>query len=165
MRPRTPTLRTSRRSSDLTVDARTAWERLVDAGPGAHWWRDAPPLVFRAGLDRLVGGDGAPHRPAGAALETGDLAGFWRVERAQPPGSPTPDAPGVLHLVARVRAPGRVDLISTVSPAATGGCRLAQEVRFTPAGPAGTAYLLADLPAREVVCHWVHRRTRHELRA
>ncbi|WP_158604506.1 DUF2867 domain-containing protein [Nocardioides mangrovicus] len=44
------------------------------------------------------------------------------------------------------------------------GTTLVQTVSFRPRGLLGTAYLLADLPAREVVIELVHRRTLRELR-
>ena len=45
------------------------------------------------------------------------------------------------------------------------GARLTQRVAFRPGGLLGTAYLLADLPAREVLLALVHQRTVREVGA
>jgi hypothetical protein len=111
--------------------------------------------VVRGALDRLLGGAGrrwpAPGRDL---LVTGDTVGFWRVVRADD---------GVLDLEAVVRAPGRVTLRTEVSPYGA-GARVSQAVTFAPHGVLGSAYLLADLPAREAVIALTHRRLLHDLR-
>lgn len=142
----------SARTSSLAVTPDVAWERLVAGGPGPHWYVDAAPFTFRAALDRLVGG-GPLVRPPDGGLAAGDRAGFWTVEHA---------ADGLLLLLARVRAPGRIRMSCEVS-AEGDGTRLRQEVTFHPHGPLGVAYLLSDLPARETLISLVHSRTRREL--
>lgn len=142
----------SARTSSLSVTPDVAWERLVAGGPGPHWYVDALPFTFRAALDRLVGGEPLA-RPPDDDLAEGDRAGFWTVEHA---------GEGLLLLIARVRAPGRVRLRCEVS-AEGNGTRLRQVVAFHPRGPFGAAYLLGDLPAREALISLVHSRTRAEL--
>ncbi|GGF44573.1 hypothetical protein GCM10011519_18070 [Marmoricola endophyticus] len=143
---------TSARASSLDVSPDLAWGRLVAGGPGAHWYLDALPLMFRATLDRLLGGEPLV-RPPDGVLTTGDRAGFWTVEHAED---------GCLLMVARVKAPGSVRIGCELTPE-KGGTRFRQEVSFHPGGPLGVGYLLADLPAREVLIQLLHSRTRREL--
>ena len=146
------TLRTTSRSSELPTAARDAWRVVASGSTGEQWYVDAAPLVFRGGVDRLLGGEGRRWPPPGTPiLTTGDTAGFWRV---------TESDPGQRRLVleADVRAPGRVDLTTTVTPAGRGRCQVSQTISFEPSGWLGSAYLIADLPAREVVAELVHRR-------
>lgn len=142
----------SARASSLAVTPDVAWQRLVAGGPGPHWYVDALPFTFRATLDRLIGGEPLS-RPPDDDLAEGDRAGFWTVEHAEE---------GLLLLVARVRAPGRVRMRCEVS-AEGDGTRLRQVVAFHPRGPLGAAYLLADVPAREALITLVHSRTRRDL--
>jgi len=141
-------LHTSTRSSELPVTPAAAWAVLACGRPGRRWYVDAAPLVFRGLLDRLVGGHTPAAPPGRDLLRAGDRAGFWRVTRA---------AALLLELEAQVRSPGTITLRSTVSET-TGGCLLVQSVTFRPHGILGSAYLLADLPAREALISLVHRR-------
>jgi len=146
-------LHASGRASDLSGPADEIWSRLAAAGPGSRWYVDAPPFVVRGALDRAVGGGGrrwpVPDRDV---LETGDRAGFWEVRLADPERRR-------LVLEAVVRAPGTVRLTSTVLPRTPAGSVLRQTVSFEPGGLLGTAYLLVDLPARELVAELAHRHT------
>src|SRR3954471_14145119 len=149
---RSTTLHSSRRGTDLDVDAATAWRVVASGRAGSQWYVDAAPLVFRGAVDRVLGGAGRRWPPPGRELlETGDTAGFWRVREADHDGRR-------LALVAAVRAPGTVVLRSSVTPLSGGGSRLDLDVSFRPDGLLGRAYLLADLPAREAVAELVHRR-------
>ncbi|MFC4784436.1 DUF2867 domain-containing protein [Nocardioides sp. MAHUQ-72] len=149
-----PTLRTSRRSSELDLPADAAWAVVASGRAGRQWYVDAAPFVLRGGLDRLVGGRGRPWDPPGTPLlAAGDTAGFWRVLAAGHDGDRRR-----LVLEAAVRAPGRVVLTTEVEPADEARSRLHQEVAFEPHGVLGRAYLLVDLPAREAVAELVHRR-------
>jgi len=149
-----PTPRTSHRTTRARPTPDQAWAVLASGGPGEHWYADAAPLRFRAALDRLVGGLGAPWPPPDGALTAGDRAGFWQVVAAVPP---TGTGRGRLVLEARVRAPGRVTLTVDVVPAGT-GTDVTTTVRLDPRGVLGAAYLVVDLPAREVLTDLVHRR-------
>ena len=92
-----------------------------------------------------LGGEGRRWRPPGTpVLTTGDTVGFWRVLEADH------DARRLV-LEADVRAPGRVVLTTAVEPLGETRCRLTQRTEFTPSGLLGRGYLVADLPAREVV--------------
>ncbi len=148
-------LLTSSRASTVDHDPDQVWAVVACGRPGPRWYADAAPFVVRGALDRLVGGAGrrwpAPDRDL---LTAGDTVGFWRVVRA---------TDGVLDLEAVVRAPGRVTLRTEVTPDGT-GARVAQAVTFEPHGVLGTAYLLADLPAREAVITLAHRRLLGDLR-
>jgi hypothetical protein len=144
-------LTTSTRSSDLTVPPDVAWSVLTSGGSGPHWYAGGP-FTVRAVIDGAVGGE-RPVAPPDRALRTGDRAYFWEVTRAEP---------YVLDLVARVRAPGQVSFRSRLV-ASGSGTRLTQSVRFRPDGVLGATYLLADLPAREVLLRAAHRRACAEL--
>jgi len=145
-------LRTTSRSSGLTAPARDVWRVVASGGTGPQWYVDAAPLVFRGGVDRVLGGEGRRWPPPGTpVLAAGDTAGFWRVTEADP-------AQGRLVLEADVRAPGRVVLDTSVTPTGAATCRLSQTISFEPSGLLGAAYLLVDLPAREAVLELVHRR-------
>lgn len=157
-----PTLHASRRHTDLAVGAAQAWSVVASGSQGRHWYVDAAPLVFRGRLDRLLGGAGADRLPPGRALlRAGDRVGFWEVREAG--AGPDGTAGHRLVLRARVRAPGEVLLTTEVTPLPA-GCRVGQAVSFAPEGLAGRAYLLADLPAREVLLELVHRRLLAEVR-
>ncbi len=146
------TLRTTSRTSELPIAARDVWREVASGRIGEQWYVDAAPLVFRGGVDRLLGGEGRRWPPPGTPiLATGDTAGFWRVTEADPELRR-------LVLEADVRAPGRVVLTSSVTPSGRQRCEVSQTITFEPTGWLGTAYLLADLPAREVVLELVHRR-------
>jgi hypothetical protein len=145
-------LTTSSRSSLVGRTPDQVWAVLAAAGTGRHWYVDAAPFLFRGALDRLVGGRPGAVPPARELLEVGDRAGFWRVLRADQ---------GVLELEAEVRAPGTVLLRTAVASDERGydlSTRITQEVSFHPDGLLGRAYLIADLPAREVLVDLVHRR-------
>lgn len=147
----TPT--TSARSTGLDVDPDAAWATVADGRPGPRWYLDALPFRFRDALDRIAGGTDRGHpAPGRPELRTGDRAGFWLVRDADRPRRR-------LVMEATVRAPGRVVFTTEVTPVVTGGCELTQSVRFAPAGLLGVTYLVVDLPAREVLMEWVHRRT------
>lgn len=151
MRRRT-SLRTSTRMTHLDLPADDVWAGVTAAGGRGRWYTEAAPFVVRGGVDRLLGGDGrAWPVPLHDRLATGDRAGFWQVREAD-------DEARVLELVAAVRAPGSVVLTTTVLPAVR-GCSLRQTVRFDPSGVVGAAYLLVDLPARELVVELAHRAT------
>lgn len=153
-----PTLTTSSRATTLAVEPGAAWEVVVANGPSA-WHVDAPPLVFRGALDRLVGGEGRRRPTADAGpLRVGDRPGLWVVETVES----TPEH-GVLLLRAAVRAPGAVTLRVLLVPHGD-GARLTTSVRLVPRGPLGWMYLGADLPAREAVVSWVHRRLVDDVR-
>ncbi|GAA4124102.1 hypothetical protein GCM10022215_31490 [Nocardioides fonticola] len=147
-----PTLTTSSRATTLAVEPGAAWEAVVANGPHA-WHVDAPPLVFRGALDRLVGGEGRRRPdPDSGPLRVGDRPGLWVVEEVGVAGDR-----GHLLLRATVRAPGVVTLRVVVEPRGA-GTTLTTSVRLVPRGGFGWAYLSADLPARETVVTWVHRR-------
>jgi Protein of unknown function (DUF2867) len=151
MRRRT-TLKASSRSSELSVRAADAWAALASGRRGERWYVVAAPFVVRGAIDRVLGGAGRRwHPPGRPLLVTGDTAGFWRVVDAD-------DDLRRLVLRAEVRAPGRVLLTSCVTPSGRSSCVLRQTVSFEPAGLLGAAYLMADLPAREVVMELAHRR-------
>lgn len=142
-------LHRSTRVSTVARDADEVWSVVVGAEPGEHWYVDALPFVVRGALDRALGGAGRRWPlPESGRLDVGDTAGFWRVLRS---GRRT------LELEADVRAPGRVLLETRVEPAGPDRCRVHQTVTFEPDGLAGQLYMLADLPAREVVVELTHR--------
>lgn len=154
-----PTLRTSRRTSDLSLSTDRAWALVASGRRAPQWYADAAPFVVRGAVDRLLGGGGRAWEPPGTPLlATGDTAGFWRVREAGRTG-------GRFRLVleAAVRAPGRVLLHTDVEPLTGSGSRLHQAVSFEPNGLLGRAYLLADLPAREAVLEPSHRRLLSDL--
>jgi hypothetical protein len=146
--------RSTRRSAvDRGADA--AWAVVARAGLGPHWYVDAAPFVVRGALDRALGGAGRRWPvPEAAVLDAGDTAGFWRVTRAHG---------RTLELVADVRAPGRVTLETSVEPDGPARCRVRQTLTFEPDGLAGQLYMLADLPARELVAELAHRRLLAEI--
>jgi len=139
----------STRTSRLERDPDSVWSVVAGAGAGSHWYVDAAPFVVRGALDRALGGAGRRWPvPDGALLDTGDTAGFWRVGRARG---------RTLELVADVRAPGQVTLETSVAPDGPGRCTVRQTVTFEPDGLVGQLYMLADLPARELVAELAHR--------
>lgn len=147
----------SSRTSTIERDADAVWSVVVRAGRGPHWYVDALPFVFRGAVDRAVGGEGRRWPvPAAEVLAAGDTAGFWRVLRADR---------RVLELEAAVRGPGRVVLETTVDPDGPDRCRVRQQVTFEPDGLVGQLFMLADLPAREVVIELTHRRLLTEIAA
>lgn len=149
-------LTSSERTGHVGLDPDAAWSVVACGESGPRWYTDALPLRFRAALDRLAGGRGADRpAPGRPLLEAGDTVGFWEVRRADG---------RVLDLRAVVRAPGTVRLRTTLA-ADGAGTRVTQRVSFAPSGLLGTAYLLADLPAREAVVELVHRRLLADLRA
>lgn len=147
------TLHASRRTCVVPRTPQQAWEVLAGAGPGPHWYVDAPPFVLRGALDRVALGGGrrwpVPDRDV---LVAGDRAGFWEVREAGPLAQGHR-----LVLEAAVRAPGTVTLALDVVPAG-GDAEVRLEIRFAPRGVLGAAYLLVDLPARETLTELVHRR-------
>src|SRR4051794_696713 len=105
MRRRT-SLTTSSRSSTLPVPAAAAWRGIASGEHGPRWYHAAPPFVLRGAIDRAVGGAGRRWPPPGRPLlQTGDVAGFWRVVDADHDGRR-------LVLEAAVRAPGSVRMTS-----------------------------------------------------
>lgn len=155
-------LHSSRRVSTHPLRPDEVWAVVAGAGPGRHWYVDAAPFVLRGAIDRAVLGAGRRWPvPDGPLLAAGDRAGFWEVRAAG-----TRPAGHRLVLEAAVRAPGRVTLtllVTAVGGRAAGGSELDLTIRFDPDGVLGTAYLLADLPAREVLTDLVHRRIRADL--
>jgi len=144
---RSRTWRTTDRAATVALPPEQVWDVVASAEPGEHWYVDAFPWKFRGGLDRLTGGEGRRWPvPGRSRLEAGDHAGFWEVLEVD-------DVRRRLVLEAKVRAPGRVR-ISTEVVTATTGTRISQRTRLDPAGVPGWAYLLVDLPAREVVSEW-----------
>ena len=155
---RRTSLTTSTRSTQVALAAEEAWERLVAAGGLRRWYADAAPFVLRGAVDRLLGGAGRRWPvPQRRLLEQGDRAGFWVVTACD-------HTRHRLVLEAQARAPGTVLLEGRVT-AEPGGCRLAQSVTFEPRGLLGAGYLLADLPAREVVVALAHRAALERVRA
>lgn len=147
---------TSTRSTHLPTPADEVWPAVTAAGGRGRWYTDAAPFVARGAIDRLLGGDGRRWPvPRAGRLAAGDRAGFWDVAEVD-------DSSRELRLVAAVRAPGVVTLTSTVAPALRGST-LTQTVAFVPAGLLGTAYLVLDLPARELVVELAHRSTLDEV--
>ncbi len=154
---RRSTLTTSTRESALSLDAATAWAVVASGRTGSRWYVDAAPFVVRGGIDRLAGGAGRRWPPPGSPLlATGDRAGFWRVTTADHDRHR-------LVLTADVRAPGVVVLTTELVETSDEGCLLQQSVGLRPHGVLGAAYLLADLPAREVVLELAHRRLRRDI--
>lgn len=134
------------------MPAASAWRVAASGLDRPQWYVDAGPLVVRGSLDELLGGAGRRWRPPGTpVLSTGDRAGFWEVAEAD-------HAARRLVLRAAVRAPGEVLLETRVGDLGEGRSLLAQRVSFTPDGLPGRAYLVLDLPAREVLLELVHRR-------
>jgi len=157
MRRRT-SLHTSGRRTDLDLPASDVWRIVASGRERPQWYVDAAPFVVRGALDQALGGKGRRWRPPGTpVLSTGDTAGFWRVLEADH---------DELRLVleAEVRAPGRVTLRTGVEPLGETRCRLSQVVELEPRGWLGRGYLLADLPARELVVELAHRRLLADVR-
>lgn len=155
---RRSTLTRTSRESRLSLSADAAWAVVASGSPGPQWYVDAAPFVVRGALDRLTGGTGRRWDPPGTTtLATGDHAGLWCVSEADARHHR-------LSLTAEVRAPGTVTLVTEVRSCAE-GCELHQSVRFSPSGLLGTAYLLADLPARELLLELTHRRLLRDLRS
>ena len=135
---------------------------VANGRPGPRWYADAWAFRFRGALDALAGGTGGATRairPDRDLLAAGDRAGFWLV---------TDSTPNRLALRADVRAPGAVELLVTFEPLghpddAEPRTLLVQEIRLTPSGGLGWAYLIADLPAREAVAEISHRRLLQDL--
>ena len=151
-------LHSSRRVGTVPRTPDEVWSVVAGAGPGRHWYVDAAPFVLRGAIDRAVLGGGRRWPvPDGPLLAAGDRAGFWLVRAAG-----TRPAGHRLVLQAAVRAPGTVTLALLVS-AVEGGSEVDLTIRFDPDGVLGTAYLLADLPAREVLTDLVARRIRADL--
>jgi Protein of unknown function (DUF2867)/Polyketide cyclase / dehydrase and lipid transport len=156
---RRPSLHASSRTSPLPVPAEAAWRAVASGQHGSRWYVDAAPFVVRGGLDRLVGGGGRRWSPPGRpVLAAGDRVGFWQVSEADPRARR-------LVFEADVRAPGRVVLTTRVSAAGASSCQLHQTIAFHPAGLLGAAYLVVDLPAREVVLELAHRAALAEVRS
>lgn len=153
---RRSSLTSTSRESRLPLTAAEAWAVVASGSAGSQWYVDAVPFVVRGALDRLTGGAGRRWDPPGTPLlSTGDLAGLWRVTEAD-------HTHRRLVLTAEVRAPGTVTLVTEVQPRTT-GCALRQTVRLDPSGLLGTAYLLADLPARATLLELTHRRLLRDL--
>lgn len=139
----------SERAVTVALPPDAAWDVVASGMTGSQWYLDAVPFRARGALDRWVGGAGHGGRPPGRArLAVGDRIGFWEVERAD-------HRARRLELRAHVRAPGTVRLLARVDPLAGGDSTVVLRIGFAPHGPAGRAYLLADLPARELVVEWV----------
>ena len=149
-------MRRSTRATHLDRPAAEVWSTVTAAGGQDRWFTTAAPFVVRGAIDRLLGGAGRRWPvPDAARLTTGDRAGFWRVAQVDDPAR-------ILRLEAAVRAPGVVAMTTTVEPTLAGST-LTQAISFTPAGPVGAAYLLVDLPARELVVELAHRATLDEV--
>ena len=146
----------STRTSTVDRDAAEVWSVVAGGGPGSHWYVDALPFVVRGGIDRAVGGEGRRWPVPGRPLRSGDTAGFWRVSGVEG---------RTLRLDADVRSPGRVRLVTRVREDRSGRCTVSQSVSFEPDGLRGQLYLVADLPAREVVVELAHRRLLADLNA
>lgn len=150
-----PTLHASTRSTSIDRPADEVWAAAASArgdAEGRSWYVDNLPFAFRGGLDRLALGRGRRWPlPERDLLEVDDRAGFWEVVEAD-------HAERRLAMTAAVRAPGTV--LMEVSAAALGprSCVLTLAISFAPRGVLGVAYLVADLPAREVVIELTHRR-------
>ncbi len=150
-----PTLNRSSRSATLEMPAARLWAVAARAHGderGQTWYADAAPFVVRGGLDRLALGRGRrwplPDRPL---LERGDHVGFWEVVEVD-------HTAHRLAMVARVRAPGTVRMELSVAGSGASSCVLTLAISFEPRGLLGTAYVVSDLPAREVVVELTHRR-------
>ena len=139
----------STRTSTVDRAPDEVWSVVAGGGPGPHWYVDALPFVVRGAIDRALGGGGRRWPVPGRPLRAGDTAGFWRVTGVEG---------RTLRLDADVRAPGRVRLVTRVQDDRPGRCRVSQSVSFEPDGLLGQLYLVADLPAREVVIELAHRR-------
>ena len=147
---------TSTRATHLPASADEVWAAVTAAGGRGRWYTDAAPFVVRGAIDRLLGGGGRRWPvPRAERLAAGDRAGFWDVAEIDDPSRE-------LRLVAAVRAPGVVTVTSTVAPALQGST-LTQTVAFVPSGLLGAAYLVVDLPARELVVELAHRTTLDEV--
>ena len=153
---RRTSLRTSTRTTHLPVPPEQVWAAVTAAGGTGRWYTEALPFVVRGALDRALGGAGRRWPvPATERLARGERAGFWEVAEVD-------ERTRTLHLVAAVRAPGTVALTTTVAPALRGST-LTQAVSFAPSGLLGSAYLVADLPARELVVELAHRTSLDEV--
>lgn len=164
---RRSSLHTSSRSTDVDLPLSQSWAVVASGREGQQWYVDALPWLVRGAIDRAFGGAGRRWPPPGRELlRAGDTVGFWRVVEC---GSTKPvdgSVPGRrLVLDADVRAPGLVTLRTTLTPLGGTRCRVHQGVTFAPSGLLGVTYLLADLPAREVVMDLAHRRLLAALRA
>lgn len=150
-----PTLHRSTRSSALDRPADEVWAAAASGradSEGRAWYVDNVAFAVRGGLDRLTLGRGRRWPlPDRDLLEVGDHAGFWEVTEADHDLCR-------LAMTAQVRAPGTV--LMEVSAAETGesSCVLSLAISFAPSGALGTAYVVTDLPAREVVIELTHRR-------
>ncbi len=157
-----PTLHRSTRSSALDHPAEQVWAAAAAGRPDAHgesWYVDNAAFAFRGGLDRLTLGRGRRWPlPGHDLLGVGDRAGFWEVLEAD-------HDLRRLSMTARVRAPGTV--LMEISAAETGesSCVLDLAISFAPRGALGTAYVVTDLPAREVVIELTHRRLLEQVSA
>ncbi len=157
-----PTLHRSTRSTALDRPAGEVWAAAAAGRPdrdGDAWYVDNAAFAFRGGLDRLTLGRGRRWPlPDHDLLEVGDHAGFWDVTEAD-------HERRRLAMTARVRAPGTV--LMEVSTAETGdaSCVLSLAISFAPRGLLGTAYVVTDLPAREVVIELTHRRLLEQVSA
>lgn len=123
-------------SREVATTRDAAWAAIratagTGTGPTALLWR-ARGTADRA-LDRLLQpSPDAPPRPV------------WRREGVEPHRA--------LHLVAGSRLPGEARLELRMEPTGTRGrWRLTQRSEFRPAGPLGTAYWYAVLPAHTIV--------------
>ena len=150
-----PTLNRSSRSSTLEVPAARLWARAASArgdDAGETWYADAVPFKVRGGIDRLAGGEGRRWPlPDHDLLEVGDRAGFWEVVEVD-------HTAHRLAMVAAVRAPGTVRMELSVAGSGASSCVLTLAISFEPRGLLGTAYVVTDLPLREVVVELTHRR-------
>jgi hypothetical protein len=142
------TLHTSRRSAVVGLEPDGAWAVVASGASGPQWYVDAAPFVFRRWVDRLALGPALRREPPGRPrLAAGDRVGFWTVVGAD-------HRDHRLALEAQVRAPGTVTLDVAVDEHPEGS-EVTTTIAFAPTGVLGTAYLLADLPAREAVAELV----------
>ena len=150
-----PTLNRSSRSSTLELAAPRLWATAASArgdADGETWYADAAPFKVRGGIDRLAGGAGRRWAlPDHDLLEVGDHAGFWEVVEVD-------HAAHRLAMVAAVRAPGTVRMELSVAGSGASSCVLTLAISFEPRGLLGRAYVVTDLPARELVMELTHRR-------
>lgn len=149
-----PSLQRSSRSATIDQPAAEVWAAAASArgdADGEIWYVDAFGFVVRGAIDRLTLGKGRRWPlPDRGLLRAGDRAGFWEVTEVD-------HEHRGLAMVAAVRAPGTVRMEVSVAGAGAERSVITLSISFVPEGRLGWTYLIADLPAREVVMELTQR--------